>query len=86
MAAALAAAKTTTMAAAKPTALESTRTTALESTRTAALESTRTAAEVSPSGMVCAEAAPVEATSRAEIIPTRFAEAAGRGLAVERLH
>ena len=86
MAAAMAATKTTTMAAAKPTALESTRTTALESTRTAALESTRTAAEVSPSGMVCAEAAPVEATSRAEIIPTRFAEAAGRGLAVERLH
>ena len=86
MAAAMAAAKTTTMAAAKTTALESTRTTALESTRTAAMESTRTAAEVSPSGMVCAEAAPVEATSRAEIIPTRFAEAAGRGLAVERLH
>ena len=49
--------------------------------KTASMKGANPAAEALPTEVVFAEAA-----SRAEIIPVRFAQAACRGLAVERLH
>ena len=57
------------------------KTASMAAAKAATMKGANPAAEALPTEVVFAEAA-----SRAEIIPVRFAQAACRGLAVERLH
>ena len=57
------------------------KTASMAAAKAATMKGAKPAAEASPLEVVCGQAA-----SRAEIIPARFAQAACRGLAVERFH